>query len=176
MLFGLHVTTLDGRKPAILALLARNLFRIFDLAASGQEAEARSQVRLSLQPRQAALSTTVARFLVLNNESEAQTAVQVQQIYANVQRQVRWFTLATLAAITGIGLFLIVSSRRLFGALGSLSDQRRELAQQLIGARESTLKARLETISDRRNDLDLPWERLDKVDALKKSLQKAVSK
>lgn len=114
--------------------------RIFDLAASGQEAEARSQVRLSLQPRQAALSTTVARFLVLNNESEAQTAAQVQQIYANVQQQVRWFTLATLAAITGIGIVLVVSSRRLFGALASLSDQRRELAQQLIGARESTLR------------------------------------
>ncbi|MFN7917827.1 MAG: histidine kinase [Vicinamibacterales bacterium] len=114
--------------------------RIFDLAASGQEAEARSQVRLSLQPRQAALSTTVARFLVLNNESEAQTAAEVQQIYANVQRQVRWFTMATLAAITGIGLFLIVSSRRLFGALASLLEQRRELAGQLMGARESTLR------------------------------------
>lgn len=114
--------------------------RIFDLAASGQEAEARSQVRLSLQPRQAALSTTVARFLVLNNESEAQTAEQVQQIYTDVQRQVRWFTMATLASITLIGLFLIVSSNRLFGALASLSEQRRELAGQLIGARESTLR------------------------------------
>lgn len=114
--------------------------RIFDLAASGQEAEARSEVRLSLQPRQAALSTTVARFLVLNNESEAQTAAQVQQIYTDVQRQVRWFTMATLAAITGIGVFLIMSSRRLFGALATLSEQRRELAQQLIGARESTLR------------------------------------
>src|SRR4051794_32462204 len=41
--------------------------RIFELAGSGQENEARGQVRLSLQPRQAALSTTVARFLVQNN-------------------------------------------------------------------------------------------------------------
>ncbi len=114
--------------------------RIFDLAAAGQVAEARSQVRLSLQPRQAALSTAVARFLVQNNESEAQTAGQVQQIYANVQQQVWWFQLATLAAITATGIFLIRSSQRLFGELAALSEERRELAQQLIGARESTLR------------------------------------
>ncbi len=114
--------------------------RIFELASSGQELEARSQIRLSLQPRQAALSTTVARFLVQNNESEAETAAQVQQIYGSVQRQVRWFLVATLAAIVATGVFLIVSSRRLFSELAQLSEQRRELAQQLIGARESTLR------------------------------------
>ena len=38
--------------------------RMFELAAQGNELDARSQVRLSLQPRQAAISTTVARFLV----------------------------------------------------------------------------------------------------------------
>jgi signal transduction histidine kinase len=114
--------------------------RIFELAGTGREADARAQVRLSLQPRQAALSTTVARFLVQNNESEAQTAQQVQEIYATVQRQVRWFLLATLAAIAATGAFLILSSRRLFRQLASLSDQRRELTQRLIETRESTLR------------------------------------
>ena len=114
--------------------------RIFELAASGSAADARAQVRLSLQPRQAALSTTVARFLVLNNESEAQTAEQVQQIYVTVQRQVRWFLLVTLAAITVTGVLLIRSSQRLFQQLASLSDERRELTQQLIETRESTLR------------------------------------
>ena len=33
--------------------------RLFELAANGHEGEARGQVRLSLQPRQAAISTTV---------------------------------------------------------------------------------------------------------------------
>lgn len=114
--------------------------RIFELAGAGHEADARAQVRLSLQPRQAALSTTVARFLVQNNESEAQTAQQVQEIYATVQRQVRWFLLATLAAIAATGAFLIRSSQRLFRELASLSDQRRELTQRLIETRESTLR------------------------------------
>ena len=41
--------------------------------ADGQEDEARAQIRLSLQARQAALSTAVARLLVENNESEEQT-------------------------------------------------------------------------------------------------------
>ena len=45
--------------------------RIFDLARSGREEEARSQIRLSLQARQAALSTLVARLLVQNNETES---------------------------------------------------------------------------------------------------------
>jgi signal transduction histidine kinase len=114
--------------------------RIFELASNGKEEEARGQIRLSLQPRQAALSTTVARFLVQNNESEAETAAQVQEIYASVQRQVRWFTLAALVAIAMTSVFLIRSNQRLFTEVASLSNQRRELAQQLIEARESTLR------------------------------------
>jgi signal transduction histidine kinase len=113
--------------------------RIFELARAGQEAEARAQIRLSLQARQAALSTAVARLLVLNNESEAEIAQQVQDIYSSVQRQVYWFLAATLAAITATGLYLIRSNRRLFGELARLSDQRRELAQTLIATREATL-------------------------------------
>src|SRR5437899_1276285 len=46
------------------------LDRIFALAQRGQEAEARTLIRLSLQARQEAIVTTVARLLVLNNEAE----------------------------------------------------------------------------------------------------------
>jgi signal transduction histidine kinase len=114
--------------------------RIFELARAGREDEARAQIRLSLQARQAALSTTVARLLVQNNESEEQTAQQVQEIYARVQRQVYVFLAATLAAIAATGLYLIRSNRRLFREIATLSDRRRELAQKLIAMRESTLR------------------------------------
>ena len=114
--------------------------RIFELARTGQEDEARAQIRLSLQERQAALSTAVARLLVQNNASEEQTAQQVQDIYSRVQRQVYWFLAATLAAIVATSLYLIHSSRRLFAQLAALSDERRELAQRLIATRESTLR------------------------------------
>jgi signal transduction histidine kinase len=114
--------------------------RIFDLARSGQEAEARAQIQLSLQARQSALSTAVARLLVQNNEAEEQTARQVQEIYVRVQRQVYWFLAATLAAIVATSLYLIRSNRQLFARLATLSDERRELAQMMITTRESTLR------------------------------------
>ena len=114
--------------------------RIFELARSGNEAEARTQIQLSLQARQAALSTAVARLLVQNNEAEEQTAQQVQEIYQRVQRQGYWFLAATLAAIVGTSLYLIRSNRQLFARLASLSDERRELAQTMIATRESTLR------------------------------------
>ena len=114
--------------------------RIFVLARAGNEEEARAQIRLSLQARQAALSTAVARLLVENNESEEQTALRVQTIYSDVERQVYWFLAATLTAIVVTSAYLIRSNRRLFAELASLSEQRRELAQTLIAARESTLR------------------------------------
>ena len=113
--------------------------RMFALAASGHEDEAREQIRLSLQARQAALGTAVARLLVENNESEEQTAARVQDIYDRVQRQVYWFLTATLVAIALTSLSLIRNNRRLFARLESLSTQRSELVQRLITARESTL-------------------------------------
>lgn len=114
--------------------------RIFADARRGDDAGARNQIRLSLQPRQAALSSTVARFLVQNNESEADTAARVQEIYANVQRQLTIFLVATLLAITATGAFLMRWNQRLFRELANLSEQRRQLSQELIETRESTLR------------------------------------
>jgi signal transduction histidine kinase len=114
--------------------------RIFELARAGQEDEARAQVRLSLQARQAALSTAVARQLVQNNEREEQTAQQVQQIYDRVARQVYLFLTAALVAIAATSLYLMRSNRRLFGELAVLSEERRDVARKLIATREATLR------------------------------------
>ena len=114
--------------------------RTFALAQAGNDREARDQIRITLQARQAALSTIVARLLVENNESEEQAALQIAQIYARVQRQVYWFLTATLAAILLTSLYLIYSNRRLFAQLAALSEQRSELAQKLIATQESTLR------------------------------------
>ena len=114
--------------------------RIFALAANGQDAEARAQIQLSLQARQAALSTAVARLLVQNNATEERTAREVQAIYARVQQRVYGFLAATLVAIAGTGLYLIRSNRRIFAEVAALADDRRDLARQLITAREATLR------------------------------------
>jgi signal transduction histidine kinase len=114
--------------------------RVFSLAGADREKEARQQIQLSLQARQEALSTTVARLLVQNSESEEQAAQRVIQIYDRVQRQVFVFLAATLAAILLTGFSMIRWNRRLFARMAELSDRRSELAQKLIAAQESTLR------------------------------------
>jgi signal transduction histidine kinase len=114
--------------------------RMFALAADGKADEARGQIRLTLQARQAALSTAVARLLVQNNENEEQADQQIRQIYDRVQRQVYLFLGATLTAILLTSLYLISTNRRLFAQMEALSEQRSELAQKLIATQESTLQ------------------------------------
>jgi len=114
--------------------------RMFALAQSGKEAEAREQIRLSLQARQQALSTAVSRLLVENNEGEEQAATRIAQIYDGVQRQLYIFLAATLIAIVATSLYLIRSNKQIFARLAELSEQRSELAQKLISTQESTLR------------------------------------
>ena len=113
--------------------------RMFALARQGKEHDAREQIRLSLQARQQALSTAVARLLVQNSESEEAAALRTRQIYDRVQRQGYTFLAAVLLAILFTGLYQIRSNRQLFRQLEALSQQRSELAQTLISMQESTL-------------------------------------
>jgi signal transduction histidine kinase len=114
--------------------------RTFALAQAGKQVEAREQIRVTLQARQAALSTAVARLLVENNEAEQQAAQRVADIYDRVQRQVYIFLTAILIAILLTSLYVMRSNRRLFAHLAALSEQRSELAQKLINMQESTLR------------------------------------
>lgn len=135
------------RAPEQQAFLARSVSqfweavdRVFALARQGREGEARDQIRLSVQARQAALSTAVARLLVQNNEVEEQAVAQIRAIYDRVELQVYLFLGATLVAIVLTSFYLIWSSRRLFARITMLSTQRSELAQKLIATQESTLR------------------------------------
>ena len=114
--------------------------RVFELAGSGQDKSAREQIQLSLQARQAALNTTVARLLVQNSENEEQAAARIVQIYDRVQRQAYVFLAATLAAILLTGFSMIRWNRQLFARMAELSERRSELAQKLIATQESTLR------------------------------------
>lgn len=114
--------------------------RMFALAESGKEPQAREQIRLTLQAREQALSTAVSRLLVENNEGEEQAASSIAKIYDGVQRQLYLFLAATLIAIVLTSLYLIRSNLELFARLADLSEQRSELAQKLISAQESTLR------------------------------------
>ncbi len=135
------------RTPDQRAFLAASVVQFWDavdrtfaLAREGKEGEARTQIRVTLQARQAGLTSAVARLLVENNESEQQATERIEQIYNRVQRQVYVFLVATLTAILLTSLTVIRANRRLFRQLAELSGQRSELAQKLIATQESTLR------------------------------------
>jgi len=119
----------------------RALDRVFSLASSNHEAEARAQVQLSLQARQAALTTAVARFLVQNNENEQQMGTRTRELYAGVERNVYIFMTAMLALIAFTSLYLVQGNRKLFRQVAELSQRRGELAQQLISMQENTFRS-----------------------------------
>jgi signal transduction histidine kinase len=116
------------------------LDRTFDLAAH-DESEARTQVRLSLQARQAALATAVSRLLVENNETDEQAAVETERIHAQVERNLYVFLAAMLVLLGGVSAYLIAHNRRLFERVTTLSARRSELAQQLISMQEGTFRS-----------------------------------
>lgn len=135
-----------SRTPEQSAFLTGNINqfwdavdRVFALAHDGKDKDAREQM-LSLQERQASLSTAVARLLVQNSENEEQAGQRIVQIYDRVQRQVYVFLAATLLAILLNGLSVIRWNRRLFARLAEVSERRSELAQKLIATQESTLR------------------------------------
>jgi signal transduction histidine kinase len=117
------------------------LDRIFALAQNGQEAEARTLIRLSLQARQQALSTAVARLLVQNNEIEQQAGSRIRGVYAGVERNVYLFMAAMLVLILATSLYLVQYNRRMFEEVAVLSARRSELAQQLIAMQENTFRS-----------------------------------
>jgi signal transduction histidine kinase len=115
--------------------------RLFALGRAGKEKEARVLVRLSLEARQEALSTAVARLLVLNNETEQEATQRTEGIYARVERNVYLFVSSMLVVILLTSLYLVEYNRRVFQQVAELSQRRSELAQQLISIQENTLRS-----------------------------------
>src|SRR5579871_1311459 len=114
--------------------------RMFALAANGKEAGAREQIQVTLQAREAALSTAVSRLLIQNNEAEEQATAEITKIYDRVQRQLYFFLSAALLVIVLTSLYLIQANKKIFAQMTELSEQRSELAQKLISTQESTLR------------------------------------
>ncbi len=115
--------------------------RIFTLAQDGQESEARTMIRLSLQARQEAIGAAVARLLVQNNESEQQAAARIRGVYAGVERNLYLFVAALLVVILLTSLYLVNYNRRMFEEMAVLSARRSELAQQLIAMQENAFRS-----------------------------------
>jgi signal transduction histidine kinase len=120
------------------------LDRIYALANKGGAhdiSEARTQIRLSLQAREAALSTAVSRLLVQNNESERTAALRTEELYSGVERNVYIFLASMLIVILLTSLYLVNYNRKLFDRVEALSTQRGDLAQQLISMQENIFRS-----------------------------------
>jgi signal transduction histidine kinase len=113
----------------------------FDLAEHGYEDEARAEIQLSLQAREAALTSAVARLLVRNNEAEEQAAQRTAEIYSVVERNVYIFQAAMLVLILLTSLYLVQYNRRMFDRVAKLSQRRGELSRQLITMQENAFRS-----------------------------------
>ena len=133
-----------GQRKYIAASLGQfwdALDRIFAQARGGKEAEARALIRLSLQARQEALTTAVARLLVQNNETEQQAAGRIRAVYAGVERNVYLFVAAMLVLILLTSLYVVHYNGRWIREMTALSARRSELAQQLISIQENVFRS-----------------------------------
>lgn len=115
--------------------------RMFRLAEGGDEEHARKLIREVMQPRLASLASTVARFLVMNNEAEQQATEEIQEIYASVERNIYYFLLAAVVAICVTSAYMILQNRRIFQSISQLSEQRQVLARKLIGVQEEIFQS-----------------------------------
>lgn len=115
--------------------------RMFRAAEAGDTAESRRLIREVLLPRHASISSTVARFLVSNNEAEQQAAETIAAIYASVERNTYYFVIAVLAAIFVTGAYMVIQNRRTFRDMAELSQQRQVLARRLIGVQEDLFQS-----------------------------------
>ena len=115
--------------------------RMRKLAETGHEPQARELVRQTLLPGQEALTALTARLLVQNNEAEQRAAEEILEIFAGIERNAYWFLALSVALVLAVSGTIIRSNRALFDRVTELSNQRRELAQQLIATQEATLRS-----------------------------------
>lgn len=136
-----------SRRPEQAQYLQGSMKQLWDALdrmferAERDEAAARTEVRVSLQARQAALSTAVSRLLVQNHDSDEQALAQTQQIHREVERNLYIFLVAIIVPLAVASIYLVSYNRRVFEQVSQLSELRSELAQQLISMQENTFRS-----------------------------------
>jgi signal transduction histidine kinase len=138
---------LSSRPPEQTKYLATSVAQFWRSAdemfavAPSDPARARRLIANTLQAQQAAMSSTVARLLVHNNEAEEQSFAAIEQIYKAVERNVYLFVAAMMIAIVATSSAMIYFNRKIFNHVASLSEQRSTLARKLITIQEDVLRS-----------------------------------
>lgn len=121
---------------------------LWNLASSGRENDAKALIRTRLESERTAMTAIIARLLVQNNEAEAAAASEIQSIYGHVERNVYWMLAAVLVAIGLTGFLVMRNNRQLFDRVYRLSEERKELAGQLIRVQEESYRSLAREIHD----------------------------
>lgn len=133
------------QQTAYLAATFAEFWRAADealaVARQGDRPRALTLVRNSLQPGLAAVHSVTARWLVDSNDEEARASGQVRELFSEIERNAYVFLALSLGLIAFTSVGLIRSNRAHFTQVTALSDQRSELARQLITTQESTFRS-----------------------------------
>jgi signal transduction histidine kinase len=121
---------------------------LWSLAGQGRDKDARALIRTRIEAERATMATVISRLLVQNNEAEAAAVEQIQAIHAKVQRNLYALLAAVLAAILLTGSLVIWHDRRMFAQLALLSDQRKDLAGQVIRVQEEIFRTLARELHD----------------------------
>ncbi|MBI5084949.1 MAG: sensor histidine kinase [Acidobacteria bacterium] len=140
-----------SRTPAQQVLL-RGAFERF-WSAAGQlwemdERGAKTLIRTRLEAERSTMTTVISRMLVQNNEAEAAAVQEIQGIYGKVERNLYVFVGLVLAAIALTGMLVIAHDRRMFNSVAELSEQRRQLAGQVISGQEDVFRTLARELHD----------------------------
>lgn len=135
------------RTPAQQQLLSSAFLRfwgqvdhLFDIAAQGQTNEARALIRTRLESERSTMTTVIARLLVQNSEAEGAAVQQITEIYGRVEKNLYVLLAAVVAAISLTSVLVILHDRRVFAQLTLLSEERKELAGQVISVQEDVFR------------------------------------
>jgi len=94
------------------------------------------------------MTTVTSRLLMQNNEVEAEAAREITTIYAKVERNLYALIAAVLGAILLTSALVIRHDRRVFAQLNRLSEERKELAGQVISVQEDVFRTLARELHD----------------------------
>jgi len=125
----------------------RSADRVFSLAERGEDARARALIQSELEPERSVITETVARLLVLNDQSQAEATETIAEVYGTVKKQL-WLVVAVLLGLAfATGLYTFQANRKTFERLHHLAErlqvqsgQLRKLSWKLIEVQEKTLR------------------------------------
>ena len=122
--------------------------KLWALAGEGRENDARALIRTRIEAERATMATVISRLLVQNNEAEAAAVEQIQAIHRKVELNLYALLAAVLAAILLTGSLVIWHDRRMFAQVALLSEQRKELAGEVIRVQEDLFRTLARELHD----------------------------